>query len=68
MKKVVQIIDRYAPIITKTVPARKMLHEPWMTPGLVKSSHTLDKLYKKSLGKDVDSVEHKTRGCLNFAK
>ncbi len=53
-------IDKYAPLITKTVSPSKIIHEPWMTPGLLKSSHTLDKLYKKCLGKDANSPEHKT--------
>ena len=52
-------IDKYASLITKTVSHRKIIHEPWMTSGLLKSSHTLDKLYKKSLGKDANSPEHK---------
>ena len=48
------VIDNIAPekqiIITKS----RLLREPWVTTGLLKSSSTLDKLYKRSMNKHKD--------------
>jgi len=45
-------LDLYAPEKVITIPPKCILKEPWMTVGLLKSSHTCDKLFKKSLRKD----------------
>ena len=47
-------LDKYSPIITKTVSARNIIRCSWMTPGLLKSSHTCDKLYRNCIGKAKD--------------
>jgi len=46
------IIEHAAPIKTIKIPASKVIRDPWMTSGLLKSSRTLNNLYKKKLGKD----------------
>ena len=43
-------LDERAPEITKTIKPSHILKVPWMTSGLLKSSITCDKLYKKSIG------------------
>ena len=43
------ILDMHAPIRTRVIPPSKIINEPWMTPGLLKSSKHCDQLYKKSL-------------------
>ncbi len=50
------ILDIYAPIITKTIMPKYIINEPWMTPGLLKSSHVSNKLFKKTIGKDKSHV------------
>jgi len=48
-KKFIDIIDKHAPVISKTIPASKVIREPWYGKGLLKSSKHLAKLYRKTL-------------------
>ncbi len=45
-------LDKFAPQKISKIRPNNIIQQPWMTPGLVKSSSMQDKLYKKSLGKD----------------
>ena len=46
-------IDRYAPEKTIHIRQKHVLRQPWVTPGLLTSSRTRDKLYKKVSAKTV---------------
>ena len=41
-----------------SIPAKSIITEPWMTPGLMRSSYSCDKLYKKSIGLSSDGFDH----------
>ncbi len=56
-KTVTKVIDKHAPETTKTLSGKNIKREPWFTKGLLKSSQTVIKLYKKQLHKP---KEHKT--------
>ena len=45
--KLNDIINIYAPEKNVTIQPRFIIREKWMTKGLMKSSHTLNKLYRK---------------------
>ena len=47
--KLQSIINNHAPFKTINSRSKKFKHNPWMTKGLLKSSHKLDKLYKLKL-------------------
>ncbi len=49
--KLHDIINTISPEKTIIIPAKKVIREPWVTKGIMKSSHTLDKLYRKTLTK-----------------
>ncbi len=57
-KRVTDILDKHAPIVTKKIPPKYVIREPWMTPGLLKSSFTSSKLLKKSLTKSKNHPCH----------
>ena len=44
-------ISTYAPIKTVKIPSNHIKRLPWMSFGLMQSSRTLDKLYRKRIGK-----------------
>lgn len=48
---VTDILDKKAPIKTCRIRPQHVIKEPWVTPGILKSSFMCDKLYRKSLGK-----------------
>ena len=48
----------FAPIKTVKIPAKHIIKQPWMTSGILKSSHTLDKLYRKSIGRHKQDQKH----------
>ena len=56
--KIEKLLDQFAPICSVKVPNKNIINEPWMTPGLLRSSFTLENLFKKSLGKDIDHPKH----------
>ena len=52
IKQVNETIDKFAPEKVCLISGNKVRLMPWFTSGLQTSSHTLSKLYRKSLGKD----------------
>jgi hypothetical protein len=56
--KIHDAIDFFAPMKSITIPAKKVITQPWMTPGLLKSSRTLNRLFKKSIGKPKHDPKH----------
>ena len=48
------VIDNIAPEKQITITKSRLIREPWVTTGLLKSSSTLDKLYKRSMNKHKD--------------
>jgi len=63
VEKVETVLDKYAPIKEKRLSKRNFKKEPWLTKGIIKSSHTLSKLYKKQQNK---TKEHTL--CLRYNK
>ena len=55
--KINDVIKYFAPKKI-TIPAKHVIREPWITPGILHSSKNLDKLYKKQLDKENVSREH----------
>ena len=47
--KVLNIINKHAPLKVKTKRQRKQLLKPWIMNGILKSIHNKNKLYKKYL-------------------
>jgi hypothetical protein len=58
--KLHDIINTISPEKTIIIPAKKVIREPWVTKGIMKSSHTLDKLYRKTLTKSNDHLVNTT--------
>ena len=65
-------LDRFAPEKSITINPKNVIRHSWMTPALLKSSKTRDKLYRKSLGKAKDNMAYtnfiKYRNCFNRLK
>ena len=62
---VINSLDSLAPIKQITIPPHKIIREQWLTETLLNSSHTLDKLYKRAIGKPddhEDSIKYKRYG------
>ena len=51
-------INRVSPQKTAVIPTHKIIREPWITRGIMKSSYTLDKLYKKKLKHPPEHITH----------
>ncbi len=47
--RIIETLDIVAPEQEKTIPKTRVITEKWMTRGLMKSSKTCNKLYKKTL-------------------
>jgi len=45
------LFDIHAPLKTITIPAKHLIREPWMSKGLLKSSHTCVQLYRDTIKK-----------------
>ena len=54
--KLIEILDQQAPVKTVTIRHKSIINESWMTPGLMPSSRTRNKLYKKSIGHDKSHI------------
>ncbi len=52
MEQFSRILDQHASTKTVTIPYRSIIHEPWMTPGLLTSCKTRNKLYRKCINQD----------------
>ncbi len=40
-----ELIDLFAPMQSVIIPVNRVIRQPWITKGILKSSATLDKLY-----------------------
>ena len=49
MNKLNAIIDEEAPEVLVRIKPSRVIHQPWMTRGLIKSSYTLNEMYRKKL-------------------
>ena len=63
MNKLNAIIDEEAPEVLVRIKPSRVIHQPWMTRGLIKSSYTLNEMYRKKLGKDKNHNYY-----INYAK
>ena len=52
-------IDICAPVKTFKIPYKQVIRQPWITPGLLKSARTLDRLYRKQILKPNNSPANK---------
>ena len=52
--KMQQIVNQHAPENEIKIKPKEIIRNPWITPGLLKSSKTLDKLYMKQKDKHPD--------------
>ena len=52
--KIQQIVNQHAPEKEIKIKPKEIIRNPWITPGLLKSSKTLDKLYRKQKDKHPD--------------
>ena len=70
--KICEKIDKHVPLKEITVNIGKIKSEPWMTPGLKRSSQKFKKLYKLYLKQGSTPDAHETyvlyRNCLNKVK
>jgi hypothetical protein len=51
-------VEHFTPKTLIKIPSKHVMREPWITPGILRSSKHLDKLYKKQLGKHKSTREH----------
>ena len=51
-------LDTHAPMRTITISQKNVIRDEWMTPGLLQSSKTRDKLYKQQVGFPIDHPNH----------
>lgn len=56
--KITDLINKHAPMKTINPNSKRIKKEPWMTKGLLKSSNTQMKLYKKQLKNAKDDPRH----------
>ena len=54
-------MDQQAPVKTVTIRHKSIINESWMTPGLMKSSRTGNKLYKKSIGHNKSHIYYRNQ-------
>ena len=53
-----QVIDKFAPEKVVIIPKTHIIREPWMSLGLLKSSQTKDKLYRKYILSERSEASH----------
>ncbi len=58
VKRIQFVLDTICPKKTVTIDPSKIIREPWMTAGLIKSSSTCDKLYFKLKRLDPNDPRH----------
>ena len=65
-------LDTFSPEKTIKISPKNVLRQSWMTPALLKSSKTKDKMYRKCQGKPKDSIAYtnfvKYRNLFNYIK
>ena len=70
--KLLELMDKYVPIRTRTVSEKKYRREPWLTNGISMCISKSKKLYKKSIVNDAseqDVIRYKNyRNCLHRVK
>ena len=70
--KLLELMDNYVPICTRTVHEKKYRREPWLTNGISMCISKSKKLYKKSIvneASEQDVIRYKNyRNCLNRLK
>ncbi len=59
-QKILDNLDVCAPLRTVTIPSNRVIRDPWFTPGLLKSSLKLDRLFRKKLRNPPDHQSHIT--------
>ena len=59
-EKIKDTLDLYAPLKTIKIPHTNIIRDPWMTKGLIKSSNTCSKLYRKSIKQSKTDGTYKT--------
>ena len=60
IQKITEYLDVFAPEKTIKIKPKDVIRQPWMTPAILKSSNTKDKLYRKCIGK--------SRNCMSYVK
>ena len=63
IRKITEVIDIYAPEKSMKIKQKDIIRQPWMTPALIKSTNTKDKMYRKCVGKSKDCL-----ASVNFIK
>ena len=58
VEKITETLDIHAPEKLVTISPKYIIREPWMTSGLLKSSMTCSKMYKKVLGKNINDPKY----------
>ena len=56
--KFTEILDKHAPIKVVKISHKSIIREAWVTNGIITSSKTRDKLYKKSLWKSKTDTDY----------
>ena len=63
IRKITEVIDIYAPEKSMAIKQKDIIRQPWMTPALIKSTNTKDKMYRRCVGKSKDCL-----ASVNFIK
>ena len=58
LDNIIYCLDQECPEKTVVIPYNKIIKEPWMTEGLMKSANERDKLFKKCTGLDKSHPRH----------
>ena len=58
IQKLSEALDVFAPEKSIKITPKNIIRQPWMTPALLKSSNTKDKLYHKCVGKPKDCMAY----------
>ena len=58
INKIVSVMNTIAPEREITIKPSKVIHEPWMSKGLLESSKKCDKMFKKVNGKPKENVSY----------
>ena len=58
--KLKDMLDKYAPLEKITIPHKNIIRNPWLSKGLMKSSHTCGKLYSKCINKPKTDITYKS--------
>ena len=56
--KLKETLDNFAPEKCVTIPNKRIIRDPWVTVGILKSSKNLDKLFRAKLNQPVGHASH----------